>query len=82
MKKGDEIRGKTGFVSFNTGNTADKKSQKKLQMEAAKGGFPFILMTAEKDINQSGATGPSFAAVQVSKKELHINTRLMSQRNF
>lgn len=68
LKKGDEIRGKTGFVSFHTGNTADKKSQKKLQMEAAKAGYPFILLTADKDINQSGATGPSFGAVQSIKK--------------
>lgn len=68
LKKGDEIRGKTGFISFHTGNTADKKAQKKLQMEAAKAGYPFILLTADKDINQSGATGPSFGAVQSIKK--------------
>ena len=68
LKKGDEIRGKTGFVSFHTGNTADKKAQKKLKMEAAKAGFPFILLTENKDINQSGATGPSFGAVQSIKK--------------
>lgn len=37
-------------------------------MEAAKGGFPFILMTAENDNYQSGATGPSFAAVQSIKE--------------
>ena len=68
LKKGDEIRGKTGFVSFHTGNTADSKAQKKLKMEAAKAGFPFILMTESKDINQSGASGPSFGAVQSIKK--------------
>lgn len=68
LKKGDEIRGKTGFVSFHTGNTADAKAQKKLKIEAAKGGFPFILMTENKDINQSGASGPSFGAVQSIKK--------------
>lgn len=68
LKKGDEIRGKTGFVSFHTGNTADAKAQKKLKIEAAKAGYPFILMTESKDINQSGATGPSFGAVQSIKK--------------
>lgn len=68
LKKGDEIRGKTGFVSFHTGNTADAKAQKKLKMEAAKAGFPFILMMESKDINQSGASGPSFGAVQSIKK--------------
>ena len=69
LKKGDEIRGKTGFVSFHTGNTADTKAQKKLKIEAAKLGFPFILMTESKDINQSGATGPSFGQFKVLKKE-------------
>lgn len=68
LKKGDEIRGKTGFVSFHTGNTADAKAQKKLKIEAAKAGYPFILLTESKDINQSGATGPSFGAVQSIKK--------------
>lgn len=68
LKKGDEIRGKTGFISFHTGNTADTKAQKKLKIEAAKGGFPFILLTESKDINQSGANGPSFGAVQSIKK--------------
>ena len=68
LKKGEEIKGKTGFVSFHTGNTADSKSQKKLKIEAAKAGFPFILMTESKDINQSGASGPSFGAVQSIKK--------------
>lgn len=68
LKKGDEIRGKTGFISFHTGNTADKKADKKLKMEAAKAGYPFILLTADKDVNQSGASGPSFGNVQSIRK--------------
>ncbi len=68
LKKVDEIRGKTGFVSFHTGNSADKKADKKLKMEAAKIGCPFILLTVDKDINQSGASGPSFGAVQAIRK--------------
>ena len=67
LKKGDEIRGKTGFVSFHTGNTADKKAEKKLKMDAAKGNYPFVLMVSDKQINQSGAQGPSFGAVQSVK---------------
>ena len=67
LKKGDEIRGKTGFVSFHTGNTADKKAEKKLKMDAANGNYPFILMVSDKQINQSGAQGPSFGAVQSVK---------------
>ncbi|MEY4432252.1 MAG: hypothetical protein RLZZ44_382 [Bacteroidota bacterium] len=67
LKKGEEIRGKTGFVSFHTGNTADKKAEKKLKMEAAKGNYPFVLLVSDKQINQSGAQGPSFGAVQSVK---------------
>jgi hypothetical protein len=67
LKKGEEIRGKTGFVSFHTGNTADKKADKKLKMDAAKGNYPFILMVSDKQINQSGAQGPTFGAVQSVK---------------
>ncbi|SHJ89412.1 hypothetical protein [Epilithonimonas mollis] len=68
-KKG-EIKGKTGFVSLHTGNSADNKANKKLKMEAAKLKCPFVLLTAEKDINQSGASGPSFGAVQAIRRGL------------
>lgn len=68
LKKVSEIKGKTGFISFHTGNSADNKADKKLKMEAAKMGCPFILLTADKDINQSGANGPSFGAVQAIRK--------------
>lgn len=68
LKKAGELKGKTGFISFHTGNSADNKADKKLKIEAAKIGCPFILMTSEKDINQSGAQGPSFGAVQAIRK--------------
>ena len=68
LKKGNEIKGKTGFVSFHTGNSADNKATKKLKMEAAAAGFPFILMTADKDFNQSGQNGPTFGAIQSVRK--------------
>lgn len=48
LKKGGEVRGKTGLINFQTGNTGDKKAQKKLKMDAAKQGCPFILLTADK----------------------------------
>jgi hypothetical protein len=48
LKKGDEVRGKTGLVNFQTGNTGDKKAEKKLKMDAAKLGCQFILLTADK----------------------------------
>lgn len=70
LSKKGEIKGKTGFVSLHTGNSADNKANKKLKMEAAKLNCPFVLLTAEKDINQSGASGPSFGAVQAIRRGL------------
>ncbi|MGV9004617.1 hypothetical protein [Flavobacterium sp.] len=48
LSKVGEVRGKTGLINFQTGNTGDKKAQKKLKMDAAKLGCPFVLMTADK----------------------------------
>lgn len=48
LKKVDEIRGKTGLINYHTGNTADKKAEKKLKMAAAAMGSQFILQTADK----------------------------------
>ena len=48
LKKVGEVRGKTGLINFQTGNTGDKKAQKKLKMDAVKQGCPFILLTSDK----------------------------------
>lgn len=48
LVKAGEVRGKTGLINFQTGNTGDKKAQKKLKMDAAKLGCPFVLLTADK----------------------------------
>lgn len=48
LKKVGEVRGKTGLINFQTGNTGDKKAEKKLKMSAAALGCPFILMTSDK----------------------------------
>ena len=48
LKKVGEVRGKTGLINFQTGNTGDKKAQKKLKMDAAKLGCQFVLLTADK----------------------------------
>lgn len=66
LKKGDELRGKTGLVNFHTGNTGDKKAEKKLKMEAAKMGCPFILQTADK--TTVGANSNSLGGSQAIKK--------------
>jgi hypothetical protein len=66
LKKGDEIRGKTGLINFQTGNTGDKKAEKKLKIEAAKMGCPFILQTADK--TTVGANSNQIGGSQVIKK--------------
>jgi hypothetical protein len=48
LKKVGEVRGKTGLINFQTGNTGDKKAAKKLKMDAAKLGCPFILQVSDK----------------------------------
>jgi sRNA-binding regulator protein Hfq len=66
LKKGDEIRGKTGLVNFQTGNTGDKKAEKKLIMAAAKDGCSFVLMTSDK--TTVGANSNSIGGSQAIKK--------------
>lgn len=48
LKKGGEVRGKTGLINLQTGNTGDKKADKKLKMAAAALGCPFVLMMSDK----------------------------------
>ncbi|MFC4738851.1 hypothetical protein ACFO3U_02470 [Flavobacterium ponti] len=57
LKKGEEVRGKTGLINYHTGNTGDKKAEKKLKMAAAKEGCPFILMTADKSTVGASSNG-------------------------
>lgn len=57
LKKSGEVRGKTGLINFQTGNTGDKKAAKKLKMDAAKLGCPFVLMTADKSTVGANSNG-------------------------
>ena len=66
LKKGEEVRGKTGLINFQTGNTGDKKAEKKLKMAAAAIGCPFILMTADK--TTVGANSNALGGSQAIKK--------------
>lgn len=66
LKKGEEVRGKTGLINFQTGNTGDKKAEKKLKMAAAEIGCPFILLTADKVT--AGANGNQLGGSQAIKK--------------
>lgn len=66
LKKVGEVRGKTGLINFQTGNTGDKKADKKLKMDAAKQGCPFVLMTADK--STVGANSNALGGSQNIKK--------------
>lgn len=66
LKKVDEVRGKTGLINYHTGNTGDKKAEKKLKMAAAEMGCPFILQTADK--STVGATSNGLGGSQAIKK--------------
>lgn len=66
LKKVEEVRGKTGLINYHTGNTGDKKAEKKLKMAAAAIGCPFILMTSDK--TTSGYNSNQIGGTQAIKK--------------
>ncbi len=66
LKKGGEVRGKTGLINFQTGNTGDKKAEKKLKMAAVEQECPFILMTSDK--TTVGANSNALGGSQAIKK--------------
>lgn len=66
LKKVEEVRGKTGLINFQTGNSGDKKAEKKLKMAAAELGCQFIFMTADK--TTVGASSNSMGGSQNIKK--------------
>jgi hypothetical protein len=71
LKKGEEIRGKTGLINFQTGNTGDRKADKKLKMAAAEMGCPFILLTSDK--TTVGANSNMLGGSQAIKKGVAYN---------
>ena len=66
LKKVEEVRGKTGLINYHTGNTGDKKAEKKLKMAAAAIGCPFILMNSDK--TTSGYNSNQIGGTQAIKK--------------
>lgn len=66
LKRVGEVRGKTGLINYHTGNTGDKKAEKKLKMAAAAMGCPFILQTADK--STVGASSNAMGGSQNIKK--------------
>jgi sRNA-binding regulator protein Hfq len=62
----DEIKGKTALINFQTGNTGDRKADKKLKMASAVLGCPFIFMTSDK--TTVGASSNKIGGSQAIKK--------------
>ncbi len=65
LKKGEEVRGKTsGFISYNSAGSADKKATKRIKEAAAELGAPFVLMVSDKNdgfgIKQSVKNGVAY----------------------
>jgi hypothetical protein len=48
LKKGEAIKGKISFINFHSEDSGFKKAEKKLKMEAAKKGYPFVLYSEEE----------------------------------
>ena len=57
LTEGLEVKGKTAFINYNTGASADKKAEEKIKKAAAVLGFPFVLMTSDKESNYSSSNG-------------------------
>lgn len=66
LKKGMEVRGKTGLINYHTINTGEKKAEMKLRKSAAPRGFPFIVITSDK--TRVGASSNQFGGSQAIKK--------------
>ncbi len=50
LKSAGEVRGKTsGFITYNTAGSADKKATRKIKEAAAEMNAPFVLMVSDKN---------------------------------
>ncbi|GAA4325348.1 hypothetical protein GCM10023149_27620 [Mucilaginibacter gynuensis] len=67
LTKGGDVRGKTAFINFHTGNSGDKSAEKKLKQAAAELGCQFVYVTSEKATN---ANNDSLGGNQDIKKGL------------
>lgn len=53
LKRGDELKSKTGWVNFRSGNGKDEKAEKRLKQQAADARCPFILLLSDKTVGKS-----------------------------
>ncbi|MDH2208330.1 hypothetical protein N5J53_15075 [Empedobacter sp. GD03644] len=53
LKKGDDLKSKTGMINFRTGNGKDERAEKVLKQQAAEVRCPFILLLSDKMTGKS-----------------------------
>ena len=53
LKKGDDLKSKTGMVNFRSGNGKDERAEKVLKQQAAEVRCPFILLLSDKTVGKS-----------------------------
>ncbi len=53
LKKKEDLKAKTGWVNFRSGNGKDEKAEKRLKQQAAEERCPFILMLSDKTVGKS-----------------------------
>lgn len=63
-----EVKGKTAFINYRTGEGSDKTALKKLKMDAAEIGCAFVYITTDKDVDRKGVDGGGFGQLQSIKK--------------
>lgn len=66
LKEGEAVRGKTsGWLSYNTAGSADKKATRKIKEAAAELGASFVLLTSDKNdgfgVKQSIKNGTTYS---------------------
>lgn len=68
LKRVDEVKGKTAFINYRTGEGSDRKALEKLKKSAAAMHCQFIFITTDKDIDRKSDDGGSFGQLQSIKK--------------
>ena len=53
LKKKDDLKAKTGWVNFRSGNGKDERAEKVLKQQAAEERCPFILLLSDKTVGKS-----------------------------
>jgi len=68
LKRVGEVKGKTAFINYRTGEGSDRKALEKLKKDAAAMHCQFIFITTDKDIDRKSDDGGSFGQLQSIKK--------------